>query len=142
MTLRRAAPSSSRSTSSGSCRCGRCVANAQYLQCDTQVRDSDSVTLRENVTRRRIGAKSMAASLHRPRVRRPRRPRSRCRWRSLAGCGSTTGADRPGAEATLLLDFTPNAVHAGIYMAVDRGFDEAEGVELDDPQAGARRPTR
>ena len=54
LTLRRAAPSSSRSTSSGSCRCGWCVANAQYLQCDTQVRDSDSVTLRENVTRRRI----------------------------------------------------------------------------------------
>ena len=24
-----------------------------------------------------------------------------------AGCGSTTGEDRPGAEATLLLDFTP-----------------------------------
>ena len=41
----------------------------------------------------------------------------------LAGCGSVTGEDRPGTEATLLLDFTPNAVHAGIYMAVDREFD-------------------
>ena len=29
---RRAASSSCRSTSSGACRCGRCVANAQYLQ--------------------------------------------------------------------------------------------------------------
>ena len=48
----------------------------------------------------------------------------------LAGCGSTAGSDRPGAEATVLLDFTPNAVHSGLYMAVDRGFDEAEGVEL------------
>jgi putative hydroxymethylpyrimidine transport system substrate-binding protein len=48
----------------------------------------------------------------------------------LAGCGSTTGEDRPGAEATLLLDFTPNAVHAGLYMATERGYDAAEGVEL------------
>ena len=30
----------------------RCVANAQYLQCETHVRDSDSVRLREKVTRR------------------------------------------------------------------------------------------
>ena len=54
LTLRRAAPSISRSTSSGVCRWGWCVANAQYLQCDTHVRESESVTLRENVTRRRI----------------------------------------------------------------------------------------
>jgi putative hydroxymethylpyrimidine transport system substrate-binding protein len=48
---------------------------------------------------------------------------------ALAGCG-TTGEDRPNADATLLLDFTPNAVHAGIYVASDRGFDSAEGVTL------------
>ena len=48
-----------------------------------------------------------------------------------AGCGSTTGEDRPGAEATVLLDFTPNAVHAGLYMATERGYDEAEGVRLE-----------
>ena len=36
-----------------------------------------------------------------------------------AGCGSVSGEDRPGKEATLLLDFTPNAVHAGVYMAVE-----------------------
>ena len=54
-----------------------------------------------------------------------------------AGCGSTTGEDRPGAEATLLLDFTPNAVHAGIYMATARGYDEAEGVELEIRKPGA-----
>jgi len=46
-----------------------------------------------------------------------------------AGCGATSG-DRPNTEATLLLDFQPNAVHAGIYVATARGFDEAEGVEL------------
>src|SRR5918999_2489347 len=54
-----------------------------------------------------------------------------------AGCGSTTGEDRPGAEATLLLDFTPNAVHAGLYMATERGYDEAEGVELEVEAPGA-----
>ena len=54
-----------------------------------------------------------------------------------AGCGSETGEDRPGTDATLLLDFTPNAVHAGIYMAVDRGFDDAEGVSLTVRKPGA-----
>ena len=49
----------------------------------------------------------------------------------LAGCGSPTGNDRPNEEASLLLDFVPNAVHAGIYMAHERGYDEAEGVTLD-----------
>jgi ABC-type nitrate/sulfonate/bicarbonate transport system substrate-binding protein len=55
----------------------------------------------------------------------------------LAGCGSVTGDDRPGTEATLLLDFTPNAVHSGIYMATDREFDRAEGVTLTIRKPGA-----
>jgi ABC-type nitrate/sulfonate/bicarbonate transport system substrate-binding protein len=50
---------------------------------------------------------------------------------AAAGCGSVSGNDRPGTEATLLLDFAPNAVHAGIYMATERAYDEAEGVELE-----------
>src|SRR5439155_22861373 len=29
-----------------------------------------------------------------------------------------------------VLDFAPNAVHAGIYVAVAHGYDEAEGVTL------------
>lgn len=49
---------------------------------------------------------------------------------ALAGCGSTSGGDRPNQSASLLLDFTPNAVHSGIYMATERGYDEAEGVTL------------
>ena len=48
-----------------------------------------------------------------------------------------TGDDRPGTEATLLLDFTPNAVHSGIYMAIDREFDRAEGVTLTVRKPGA-----
>jgi ABC-type nitrate/sulfonate/bicarbonate transport system substrate-binding protein len=49
---------------------------------------------------------------------------------AAAGCGSTTGSDRPNQDASLLLDFTPNAVHSGIYLATERGYDEAEGVTL------------
>jgi ABC-type nitrate/sulfonate/bicarbonate transport system substrate-binding protein len=49
---------------------------------------------------------------------------------TIAGCGTTTGNDRPDVEASLLLDFTPNAVHSGIYLAHERGYDEAEGVTL------------
>jgi ABC-type nitrate/sulfonate/bicarbonate transport system substrate-binding protein len=45
-----------------------------------------------------------------------------------AGCGgSATDHD----EASLMLDFTPNAVHAGIYTALARDFDGAEAVEVD-----------
>jgi NitT/TauT family transport system substrate-binding protein/putative hydroxymethylpyrimidine transport system substrate-binding protein len=47
-----------------------------------------------------------------------------------AGCGGD-GAE-PGAPvgATLVLDFTPNAVHSGIYVARDRGLYSKEGVDL------------
>jgi ABC-type nitrate/sulfonate/bicarbonate transport system substrate-binding protein len=48
---------------------------------------------------------------------------------ALAGC-APVAEDRPNRPATLILDFTPNAVHAGIYLALARQFDEAEGVEL------------
>jgi NitT/TauT family transport system substrate-binding protein/putative hydroxymethylpyrimidine transport system substrate-binding protein len=49
---------------------------------------------------------------------------------ALAGCGDD-GAE-PGAsrEATLILDFTPNAVHAGLYAALERGYFEEGGAEL------------
>jgi len=57
----------------------------------------------------------------------------------IAGCGSGPGTDRPGTEATLLLDFTPNAVHSGLYMAVARDFDEAEGVDLTIPSPAPPR---
>src|SRR3954452_1783205 len=47
----------------------------------------------------------------------------------LAGCGGGS-EDRPERPATLVLDFAPNAVHAGIYVAKAHGFDDAEGVSL------------
>jgi ABC-type nitrate/sulfonate/bicarbonate transport system substrate-binding protein len=54
----------------------------------------------------------------------------------LAGCGG--GGAEPGAPqgATLVLDFTPNAVHSGIYAAKAQGFYEEEGIELKIQQPG------
>ena len=46
-----------------------------------------------------------------------------------AGCGGTGGTEGTDG-ATLILDFTPNAVHAGIYTALARDFDGAEQVRL------------
>ena len=50
---------------------------------------------------------------------------------ALTACGG--GGAEPGAsdEATLILDFQPNAVHAGIYLATSRQYDDAEGVRLE-----------
>jgi putative hydroxymethylpyrimidine transport system substrate-binding protein len=48
----------------------------------------------------------------------------------VAGCGGD-GAE-PGAPkgATLVLDFTPNAVHSGIYAGLAEGFYKDAGVDL------------
>jgi putative hydroxymethylpyrimidine transport system substrate-binding protein len=53
-----------------------------------------------------------------------------------AGCGGS-GAE-PGAPvgATLVLDFTPNAVHAGIYSAQRRGYYGDAGIDLTVRQPG------
>jgi ABC-type nitrate/sulfonate/bicarbonate transport system substrate-binding protein len=49
----------------------------------------------------------------------------------LAGCGSSA---QPGSHAlkhaTLILDFTPNAIHSGIYSALARSYDVDAGVQL------------
>ena len=54
----------------------------------------------------------------------------------LVGCGGD-GAE-PGVPkgATLVLDFTPNAVHSGIYAAQAQGFYDDRGVELEIRQPG------
>jgi putative hydroxymethylpyrimidine transport system substrate-binding protein len=56
---------------------------------------------------------------------------------ALAGCGGAgsggpsarTGA-RPVRQATLILDFVPNAVHAGIYRALAAGYYREQGIDL------------
>jgi putative hydroxymethylpyrimidine transport system substrate-binding protein len=45
-----------------------------------------------------------------------------------AGCGS--GARTRTAKATLILDFTPNAVHAGVYRALAAGYYGRKGIDL------------
>jgi putative hydroxymethylpyrimidine transport system substrate-binding protein len=52
------------------------------------------------------------------------------------GCGG--GGAEPGAPvgATVVLDFTPNAVHAGIYAAERRGFYRKAGIEPSIRQPG------
>jgi NitT/TauT family transport system substrate-binding protein/putative hydroxymethylpyrimidine transport system substrate-binding protein len=49
---------------------------------------------------------------------------------ALAGCGG--GGAEPGAPkgATLVLDFQPNAVHSGIYVAQANGYFEDAGLDL------------
>ena len=48
----------------------------------------------------------------------------------ISGCGAVAGGDRPNEPATLVLDSPPAGVHAGIYLAKERAYDEAEGVRL------------
>ena len=53
----------------------------------------------------------------------------------LAGCGSSHRTPQarahPAARPTsLVLDFTPNAVHVGIYTALARHYDLAAGIRL------------
>lgn len=62
---------------------------------------------------------------------------------ALAGCGSATSSSQRSAaqplatgalprltHATLILDFVPNAVHAGIYRALAAGYYRQENIDL------------
>jgi putative hydroxymethylpyrimidine transport system substrate-binding protein len=53
---------------------------------------------------------------------------------AIEGCGSgsapTGSQPTTPRQATLVLDFTPNAVHAGIYAALAHHYDAAQGVHL------------
>jgi ABC-type nitrate/sulfonate/bicarbonate transport system substrate-binding protein len=57
---------------------------------------------------------------------------------ALAGAAGCGGGAEPGAPqgATLMLDFTPNAVHTGIYAAQRRGYYEDAGVDLEVREPG------
>jgi putative hydroxymethylpyrimidine transport system substrate-binding protein len=48
---------------------------------------------------------------------------------AIGGCGSAGGSLRV-RNASLVLDFTPNAVHAGIYSALAHHYDRDTGVHL------------
>ena len=49
-----------------------------------------------------------------------------------SGSGGTVGTDASGSQqATLVLDFVPGPVHAGIYEALAKGYYEDEGIDLE-----------
>ncbi len=54
----------------------------------------------------------------------------------LAGCGGGDAESGGPQGATLMLDFTPNAVHTGIYVAKAEGFYRKAGVDLKIEQPG------
>jgi putative hydroxymethylpyrimidine transport system substrate-binding protein len=49
---------------------------------------------------------------------------------ALAGCGGDDDASTAPRPVDLALDFTPNAVHAPIFAAVDSGADRENGIRL------------
>lgn len=48
----------------------------------------------------------------------------------ITACGSGSPRAAAAHNATLVLDFTPNAIHAGVYSAIAHRYDAAEGVSL------------
>jgi putative hydroxymethylpyrimidine transport system substrate-binding protein len=59
---------------------------------------------------------------------------------ALCGCGgssSSAGSTAHPTKATLILDFTPNAVHAGIYRALAAGYYRRENIDLQVVQPSA-----
>ncbi|MDU5807080.1 MAG: ABC transporter substrate-binding protein [Peptoniphilus harei] len=55
----------------------------------------------------------------------------------LTGCGkkedakAEEGKDLPKEKVSFLLDWEPNVNHAGLYVAMDKGFFEEEGIEVE-----------
>jgi putative hydroxymethylpyrimidine transport system substrate-binding protein len=45
-------------------------------------------------------------------------------------CGASHTSSTGTRSVSLVLDFTPNAIHTGIYTAIDRGYDHDAGIDL------------
>jgi putative hydroxymethylpyrimidine transport system substrate-binding protein len=60
----------------------------------------------------------------------------------LAACGEDGAEPGASSEATLVLDFQPNAVHTGIYSALRQGDYADQGIELTvrEPSASTDAP--
>lgn len=48
----------------------------------------------------------------------------------VSGCGGGAGEEDEPTRATLVLDFLPNGVHAGVYQALSSGAYLDEGIDL------------
>ena len=53
----------------------------------------------------------------------------------LTGCGGNTAAEKPAAsgelkELDVVLDWYPNALHAFLYVAIDKGYYAQEGLKV------------
>jgi putative hydroxymethylpyrimidine transport system substrate-binding protein len=48
----------------------------------------------------------------------------------LAACGASHTTAKKTHSVSLVLDFTPNAIHTGIYTAIARGYDHDAGIDL------------
>jgi len=60
---------------------------------------------------------------------------------SLAGCSPTNQPDQDKklTKVTVLLDWLPNTNHTGLYVAKDKGYFKAEGLEVERFTARRRR---
>ena len=51
---------------------------------------------------------------------------------SAAGCSSNTAPQNETlTETTIMLDWAPNTNHTGLYVALEKGYFEAEGLKVD-----------
>ena len=130
-------------TSSGSCRCGLMrLERAVLAMRDARPRQRQRDVAREGDAAAHRLILRMGARVSSPAPMASAPPVSSSCWSSppspaalAAARASTTGGRLspagPPLDATLLLDFAPNAVHAGIYLALAaRTTTEAEGVDL------------
>ncbi|MFC0189563.1 ABC transporter substrate-binding protein [Fictibacillus aquaticus] len=54
----------------------------------------------------------------------------------LAGCGTSSDGEKTGTtdklkKVTVVLDWTPNTNHTGLYVAKEKGFFKEEGLDVD-----------
>ena len=52
-------------------------------------------------------------------------------WIFIIGCEARSGTDQEEMkQISLALDWFPNANHAGLFLAIEKGYFEEEGLEV------------
>jgi len=54
----------------------------------------------------------------------------------LAGCGAQNTGKKELKKITVVLDWVPNTNHTGLYVAKDKGYYAAEGLDVEISEAG------